>query len=101
MSQWVQEFLNVLGSPWAVVGLIGQVLFFSRWIVQWIVSERRKESHVPLAFWFISLAGGIILEIYAIQRHDPVFMLGQGVGVANYTRNIMLIYGKKKAAEGA
>jgi len=91
MSTWIQEFMKVLQSPWAVLGFVGQILFFSRWIVQWVASERRKESHVPLQFWIISLLGGLSVLIYAIYRHDPVFILGQLIGIANYTRNIMLI----------
>lgn len=86
-----ESWLNVLQNPWAVVGFLGQALFFSRWIVQWIASERKQMSHVPMAFWLISLSGGMLLLVYAIQRHDPVFVLGQGVGVANYLRNIVLI----------
>ena len=91
MDIWFQEFFTVLKNPWAAFGFLGQTLFFSRWIVQWIASERKKESHVPLAFWYISLSGGLVLLIYAIQRHDPVFILGQMIGIANYSRNIVLI----------
>ncbi|MGB5987219.1 MAG: lipid-A-disaccharide synthase N-terminal domain-containing protein [Desulfobacterales bacterium] len=92
MSSWWAEFHKVMLNPWAVVGFLGQALFFSRWIVQWIASEKRKVSYVPLSFWFISLAGGLLVLVYAIQRHDPVFILGQLVGVSNYARNIVLIH---------
>ena len=91
MNAWLNEFRILLMNPWAVVGFLGQALFFSRWIIQWAASEKRKQSYVPLSFWFMSLSGGILVLIYAIQRHDPVFILGQLVGVANYTRNIILI----------
>ncbi|MCB1042751.1 MAG: lipid-A-disaccharide synthase N-terminal domain-containing protein [Acidobacteria bacterium] len=86
-----QEWMSVLSDPWAVVGLVGQLLFFSRWIVQWAASERIKSSHVPLSFWIISLVGGTLVLIYAIKIHNLVFVLGQLVGVANYSRNIVLI----------
>ena len=84
--------LEFLGSPLAVLGFLGQALFFSRWIIQWLVSERRKASHVPVAFWWLSLAGGLLLLTYAALRRDPVFVPGQIVGVLNYLRNIVLIY---------
>ena len=91
MSSWWLELQKVMLHPWAAVGFLGQALFFSRWIIQWIASEKRKISYVPLSFWFISLTGGLLVLIYAIQRHDPVFILGQLVGIANYSRNIILI----------
>ncbi|MDJ0838421.1 MAG: lipid-A-disaccharide synthase N-terminal domain-containing protein [Acidobacteriota bacterium] len=94
MQEWYASFLVILESPWALLGFAGQALFFSRWVVQWIASEKRKESHVPLAFWYISLAGGVLIMIYAVHRHDPVFMMGQTIGIANYGRNIMLIHRK-------
>ncbi len=90
-QEWFAGLLEVLRSPWAVLGFAGQVLFFSRWIVQWIATEKRKESHVPVAFWYISFSGGLLLLVYAIQRQDPVFILGQLIGLANYSRNIYLI----------
>jgi len=96
MQQWIHQFAEVLSNPWAAIGFFGQILFFSRWIVQWIVSERKKVSYVPLSFWFISLGGGLILFVYATYRHDPVFMVGQLVGIGNYTRNIMLILKNKR-----
>lgn len=92
------RFMEVLTSPLAVLGFLGQALFFSRWIVQWIAAEREKRSFVPLSFWWLSLGGGILLLIYAVLRGDPVFVLGQTIGVANYTRNIMLILQQSKAA---
>ncbi|MCB1052828.1 MAG: lipid-A-disaccharide synthase N-terminal domain-containing protein [Acidobacteria bacterium] len=86
-----------LTNPWVLFGLFGQVLFFSRWIVQWVASERKKESHVPLSFWILSLIGGTIVLIYGIQQKDIVIIVGQTVGVANFTRNIVLI--RKKHLE--
>ncbi len=96
MSNWWLEFQQTLLDPWAVLGFSAQALFFSRWIVQWFVSEKRKESHVPLSFWVISLIGGIALLVYAVKESQPVFIFGQLVGVANYARNISLI--RKRAA---
>jgi len=80
---------------WLVLGLFAQGLFFMRFLVQWIASERRKESYIPNIFWFFSLSGGLLLLAYAIHRKDPVFILGQSVGSFIYLRNIILIYGKE------
>ena len=96
MSGWWAELQKVMLNPWAAVGFLGQALFFSRWIVQWIASEKRKMSYVPLSFWFISLAGGFLVLIYAIQRNAPVFILGQLVGVSNYSRYIVLIHRQRR-----
>jgi lipid-A-disaccharide synthase-like uncharacterized protein len=76
---------------WLVVGFIGQACFFGRFLIQWIASERRKRSVVPVAFWYFSLVGGVILLAYAIHRRDPVFILGQTVGLLVYARNLYLI----------
>jgi len=81
---------------WLGIGFFAQALFASRFIVQWIASEKAKESVVPVAFWYISLLGGILLFLYATWRQDPVFMLGQGSGIFIYSRNLYLIYKKKK-----
>ncbi|HVQ74470.1 MAG TPA: lipid-A-disaccharide synthase N-terminal domain-containing protein [Candidatus Binatia bacterium] len=78
-------------AMWLSVGFLGQALFSSRFLVQWIASERRKESVIPVSFWFLSLGGGLALLVYAIHRVDPVFILGQGAGLFIYLRNLLLI----------
>lgn len=85
-----------LGDPWIVFGFMGQALFFSRFLVQWIVAERRKESVVPAAFWYLSLIGGLALLIYSMHLKDPVFIAGQSLGAFVYTRNLVLINKRKK-----
>ena len=77
---------------WIILGFTAQGLFSARFIVQWIASERAGKSVVPLAFWFLSVAGGATLLAYAIYREDPVFILGQGAGLVVYGRNLFLIY---------
>ena len=77
---------------WLSIGLLGQALFSARFLVQWIASERRRRSVVPLAFWYFSVGGGLILLAYAIYRRDPVFILGQSAGLFVYMRNLWLIY---------
>lgn len=76
---------------WIGIGLLGQALFSARFIVQWLASERARRSVVPKAFWYFSLGGSVILLAYSIHRVDPVFILGQGAGLAIYLRNLYLI----------
>ena len=78
-----------------IIGFLGQGLFASRFIVQWIYSEKKGESHIPIIFWYLSIFGGIGLLIYAIFRKDPVIISGQAFGIFIYLRNLILIYKKK------
>ena len=84
-------------NNWVVVGFVGQAFFSARFIVQWVVSEIRHESVVPVAFWIFSLLGGSILLAYAIYREDPVFIVGQAAGFIVYARNLVLIRRKRQA----
>ena len=81
---------------WVVFGLGGQMLFTARFLVQWIASERAGRSIIPLAFWYFSIGGGVILLSYAIHRGDPVFILGQSMGVVIYLRNLWLIHSERR-----
>jgi lipid-A-disaccharide synthase-like uncharacterized protein len=83
---------------WLYLGLVGQVLFGLRFLVQWVASERRGESVIPVYFWYLSLVGSLILLAYAVFRRDPVFILGQVTGLFVYMRNLMLIYRKRPAS---
>jgi lipid-A-disaccharide synthase-like uncharacterized protein len=83
---------------WVIFGFVGQVLFFFRFFYQWLASEAAKRSVVPEAFWYFSIAGGLVLFIYAIQRSDPVFTVGQGCGIFIYVRNIYLIRRERRQA---
>ncbi len=76
---------------WLAFGLAGQALFTLRFVVQWLHSERLGRSAIPLAFWYLSLLGGLCVLAYGIHRRDPVIVLGQLPGVFIYTRNLMLI----------
>ncbi len=84
------------GDVMLAIGFIGQAAFFSRFLLQWIVSEVKKESVIPAAFWYLSIIGSSILLSYAIYKKDPVFILGQSVGFIVYIRNIVLIKRKEK-----
>jgi lipid-A-disaccharide synthase-like uncharacterized protein len=75
---------------WLGIGLLGQAFFFSRFLVQWLASEKAGRSIFPMAFWYLSLSGGFLLLLYAIYRKDPVFSLGQSTGTFIYLRNIWL-----------
>jgi lipid-A-disaccharide synthase-like uncharacterized protein len=81
---------------WLCIGFLGQGFFFSRFLVQWIASERKRESVIPISFWFFSIGGGCVLLIYAIHRADPVFIMGQGAGLFVYLRNLYLIRRKQR-----
>jgi lipid-A-disaccharide synthase-like uncharacterized protein len=84
---------QIIEDPtWATIALVGQVVFGGRFILQWIVSEYKKRSHVPTSFWFVSLAGSLILLSYSIHIKNPVFMLGFSLNTLIYLRNIHLIY---------
>ena len=83
-------------KAWLAVGFLAQLFFASRFVIQWIVSEKRKKSVMPLYFWYSSIIGGVLLLIYAIHIKDPVFILGQSMGVFIYTRNLILISTNKK-----
>ena len=85
---------------WAVLGFAAQFLFMMRFAVQWIASERAKKSVMPVAFWFFSMGGGVLLLVYAIQRQDPVFITGQALGLFIYGRNLWLIFKEKSALDG-
>ncbi len=76
---------------WIVIGFAGQAIFTARFLVQWVASERKRNSVVPVAFWWLSLAGGATLLCYAIERRDPVIIVGQGMGLVVYVRNLMLV----------
>ncbi len=83
-------------TTWLIIGFLGQFFFSMRFIIQWIKSEKEKKSVIPIAFWYFSLLGGTTLLSYAIYRQDPVFILGQSLGVFIYSRNLYLIYNEKK-----
>ncbi len=78
-------------------GLIGQLLFTGRFIIQWLSSERHGRSVIPAAFWHLSISGAIVLLIYAVLRHDPVFVLGQSTGLLIYLRNLQFISRQREA----
>ena len=79
-----------------VIGFGGQALFATRFIIQWLSSENAGRSVIPVAFWYFSITGGLVLLTYAIWRQDPVIIAGQSVGVFIYARNLYFISKEKK-----
>lgn len=80
---------------WLAFGIVAQLLFTARFIVQWVASERAGASVMPLAFWFFSMAGGLMTLIYGIVKREPIIIMGQAFAVFIYIRNLMLIFEKK------
>ena len=94
-------WVSLLAQYWLyLLGIAGQALFALRFLVQWLASERKGESIIPVYFWYLSLIGSLILLVYAIFRRDPVFILGQSTGFIVYIRNLVLIYRKRAASAG-
>ena len=93
----IEYFTNLsdLEIAFLIIGFIGQGLFASRFIIQWIYSEKKGESSIPLIFWYLSIFGGMGLLTYAIFRKDPVIIAGQSFGIFIYLRNLILIYKNK------
>lgn len=97
LAVWFHNVFVAQFDWWVVLGFVAQASFMMRFVVQWLASERAKRSVVPVAFWFFSLIGGLLLLIYAIQRKDPVFIAGQALGLVIYIRNLWLIKNERKA----
>jgi len=76
---------------WVLLGYVAQIMFTMRFLVQWIASERAGKMVMPIAFWFFSIGGGVLLLIYALYRRDPVFIAGQALGLVVYVRNLYFI----------
>lgn len=92
LREWNQS------GVWLLIGFGAQALFMSRFIVQWLYSEKHGKSLIPMAFWWFSIAGGVALFAYAVHREDPVFALGQALGLIVYVRNIFLVRKERRSA---
>jgi lipid-A-disaccharide synthase-like uncharacterized protein len=89
-------FKEALTEPLAILGFFAQGIFFSRFLVQWISSEKKGESHIPIAFWYISIVGAMLMLAYTVLREEPILALGQTTGLTVYIRNLVLIYRKRR-----
>jgi lipid-A-disaccharide synthase-like uncharacterized protein len=88
LGTYFHEVFVVNLDWWVLLGFVAQALFTARFLVQWIASERAGRSVIPIAFWFFSIGGGLLLLVYALYRRDPVFIAGQAFGVFVYVRNL-------------
>ena len=95
----LNQVMTFFRDPMNVLGAFAQGLFASRFIIQWFKSEIEQRSVIPIAFWYCSLGGGILLLTYAIYREEPVFIAGQGLGLIVYLRNLRLIFRERKRAK--
>ena len=86
---------------WVLLGFVAQAFFTMRFLVQWLASEKAGKSVIPLAFWWFSIGGGLLLLFYAVYRRDPVFILGQGFGVFVYLRNLQFVLRTRKQGAAA
>ncbi|MES2528812.1 MAG: lipid-A-disaccharide synthase N-terminal domain-containing protein [Bdellovibrionota bacterium] len=98
MNEIIAKYAEKIFNPWVIIGFLGQILFFGRFVVQWIASEKQKQSVIPVAFWYFSLAGGILILIYSISIGDIVFTAGSSLNLIIYLRNLVLINKAKVAS---
>jgi lipid-A-disaccharide synthase-like uncharacterized protein len=101
VGAYLQDVFITRLDWWVLLGFIAQGMFTMRFLVQWLVSERAGHSVIPLGFWIFSIAGGLLLLVYALYRKDPVFIAGQAFGVFVYLRNLHFVMRDRKAAATA
>lgn len=98
-ANWLFRILGITSWPglvWVAIGFVGQGVFASRFLIQWLISEKRREAVIPESFWWMSLIGGVALFAYFAWRQDPVGVLGQSSGLVVYSRNLRLIYKQRR-----
>ncbi|HUV13901.1 MAG TPA: lipid-A-disaccharide synthase N-terminal domain-containing protein [Acidobacteriota bacterium] len=96
MIEKLNEILSQGFGVWEIIGFVGLVTFSSRFIIQWIASEKKKESVIPVSFWYLSIVGSLCLLSYAIARSDPIFILSYLFNGLIYGRNLFFVYSKKR-----
>ena len=101
LSNYLYDVFVAKFDFWLLFGLVAQILFGARFIVQWIASERAGRSVMPLAFWFFSMAGGVMTLVYGLVRREPVIIFGQLLAIIIYLRNLMLIFKEKREGQSA
>jgi lipid-A-disaccharide synthase-like uncharacterized protein len=100
LINYLHDVFVIKLDAWVILGFVAQGFFTMRFVVQWIASERARASVVPVAFWFFSIGGGVLLLVYALYRRDPVFIAGQALGLVVYIRNLyfILLTGRQSSA---
>jgi lipid-A-disaccharide synthase-like uncharacterized protein len=101
LTSYLHDVFVIKFDGWVILGFVAQAFFTMRFVVQWIASERARKSVIPVAFWFFSIGGGLLLLIYALYRRDPVFIAGQALGLVVYFRNLYFIIVNGRQASGA
>jgi lipid-A-disaccharide synthase-like uncharacterized protein len=99
LSDYIYDVFIAKFDFWLAFGLIAQLFFTARFLVQWISSERAGKSVIPMAFWFFSIGGGLMTLVYGIAKREPIIILGQGLATIIYIRNIMLIVKNHKQSQ--
>ncbi|MCK5654740.1 MAG: lipid-A-disaccharide synthase N-terminal domain-containing protein [Candidatus Aureabacteria bacterium] len=94
-ANYFKELYVELKDPWALIGWVGQLFFSSRFIVQWIATERKKQSIIPVSFWYLSIVGSLLLLVYGFYIKKPVYIVGYLFNSVVYVRNLYFIYKKK------
>ena len=97
LTSYLHDVFVIKFDGWVILGFVAQAFFTMRFVVQWIASERARKSVIPVAFWFFSIGGGLLLFGYALYIRDPVFILGQGLGLFVYLRNLYFVYRERGA----
>ncbi len=96
VSDYIYDVFVLKFDFWLAFGIIAQLLFTARFLVQWLVSEREGNSVMPLSFWYFSMAGGAMTLVYGIVKREPIIIMGQALAVVIYVRNLMLIFRNRK-----
>lgn len=96
VAQYFRELYVEFKDPWAIIGWLGQAFFTSRFVVQWIASEREKKSVIPVSFWYLSVIGTVLLLIYGFYVKKPVYIVGYLFNSIVYIRNIHFIFRERR-----
>src|ERR1700743_3034917 len=99
LSNYVYDIFVAKFDFWLAFGLVAQLAFAARFLVQWISSERAGKSVIPMAFWFFSIGGGLLTLVYGIVKREPIIIIGQALSTVIYVRNIMLIVKNHAASQ--
>ena len=97
MPEQLQLLIEKFWDPWIIFGFSAQFVFFMRFVVQWWVSEKKKQSVIPVAFWYLSIAGSLMILVYSIRQQDIVFTTASVLNTMIYIRNLMLIHSNRKS----